>query len=538
MDNSNSFSLLKRDEIDLILKDRFPTAEELLRFPLGKELDILERRAWTRTMRAIDFEKDKMVNILRDIKSREEIILRIESHERDAAKLKSSRENPRIMKAIGSLRKRVEYLTINIDKEVRKQNKMLSQENISEIYYCHIRNAVAGVRILTKFDQKDNLDDKIVLAVDLQKPHISQFLDFLRNMKPEIRKFLRIVSLYHDIGKVYHRDRHPVLGRHLLESLSDKNRRDFLDLFKGEEEVFYQMLELVGHHDVFGMLCTGEASRTSLIDSSSLKLSDIETAENLIDGLVILNLGDIYGSIGIIPEERFDMIVSDWAYFKNVLQDSHKKNLSKRQIEENIIEKEQEPEMAAERIKRLLISMIMYSDRAKIEAQKASYDRKKILDAISSDDIIRSALVKQLGSSLSVFCSDFALVCKLDYMLRFLNSLANKWIDHCIGEYTNSLRQKGNKTINVSKIEFDNILTVSCIENMAVILIEILNRLVSGYSDLTRTRDNKRRRIGLELMGLSRSNDIGIRVIQLIIDGIRAEGMNWIADEATSWYLS
>ena len=34
-------------------------------------------------------------------------------------------------------------------------------------------------------------------------------------------KFLRLAALYHDVGKTIHRERHGVLGKHLLETLSD-----------------------------------------------------------------------------------------------------------------------------------------------------------------------------------------------------------------------------------------------------------------------------------------------------------------------------
>lgn len=526
---------LNRAQIDDILERGYPTYEQLGQFPLGDKLQKLETRAWTRDMRAIDFKPEDMTSMQETIDEREEAQRMVETKDKEIARLRASGRSPSqletAIKEVVALREAVENLTKSLDTQIRSARKMLPHERISEIYQCHIRNALHGVRLLTTMEDNDKLEERVVLEIDLRKPHILTFHNFLTKMNKQTRKFLRLVALYHDIGKVYHRDRHPVLGKHLLESLNEESRRDFLVLFEKEQDAFYRMLELVGHHDIFGMLCTGEASRASLIDSTSLRLSDLKVAEMLIDGLVVINLGDIYGSIGMIPEERADMIISDWAYFKGILRMAETKSLSKRQIEETIIEDEQEPEKATERIRRLLISMIMYSSRVRVEAGKPSFDRRSLLNGISSYDVVRSALVKQLGSSLTGFCSDFALVCKLDYMLRFLNALADELLDRCTKESKHAPPENG-------EIDFAAAISPSSVEGIAVILVEILNRLVAGYSDLTRTRDGRRRRIGLELMGLSRSGDIGKRVIELVVDGIRAEGMNWIADEATCWYLS
>ncbi len=535
--------LFSREEIDRILEKGFPSETELSGFPLGEKLIKLDKRAWTTDMRAIDFKSDEMPKIIPYIDSRQKLQEEIEGFERIISRMSNNNsEKAKYISQIVNNRKEISKIARQINDKAISMGRILAEEKIGELYYCHIRNATEGVRKLTTFTKKDKLEEKISIEADLNEECIRDFTTFLQNLDTELRSFLRFAALYHDIGKYYHRDRHPVLGKHLLESLNEEERRKFLSLFKDNEEVFYQLLELVGHHDVFGMLCTGEASRTSLIDSSALRLSHVEISKKLIDCLVILNLGDIYGSIGGIPGERLKMITSDWLYFRKTLSEYIDKKFSKRQIEDSFIENEQEPENTAERIKRLLISMIMYSKRGLDESEKASYDRKEILKKISSDDIIRSALVKQLGTSLSSFCSDFALVCKLDYMLRFLNNLANDWITYWENHPANDLNsvsaENYQKPENIQ--DLCKMLSPSCVEGLAVVLIEILSRLVCGYSDLTRTKEGRKRRIGLELMGLSRSKDIGDRVIALIVNDneIRAEGMNWISDEATSWYLS
>lgn len=131
--------------------------------------------------------------------------------------------------------------------------------------------------------------------------------------------------------------------------------------------------------------------------------------------------------------------------------------------------------------------------------------------------MIRSTFVKQLGPELQVFCRDFALVCKLDYNLRFVTSLSEEWI-----------RRNGITTDTVADCQLDT---------LAIILLEILIRLVRCYSDLTRQRDGRWGRIGFELLGLSRSKEISDHIIERLLSGERrAEGINWIADEITAWY--
>jgi len=72
---------------------------------------------------------------------------------------------------------------------------------------------------------------------------------------------------------------------------------------------------------------------------------------------------------------------------------------------------------------------------------------------------------------------------------------------------------------------------------LADIVVELLARLVTNYRDLTYQRYGSRRRVGLELMGLTRANEILDRVIELLLGTRRIEGVNWVADEVTTYYF-
>ena len=126
--------------------------------------------------------------------------------------------------------------------------------------------------------------------------------------------------------------------------------------------------------------------------------------------------------------------------------------------------------------------------------------------------------MKQLGPELQTFCRDFALICKLDYALRFMTSLSDKWISK-------------------NKISIDKIETCRLeLEILVNTILEVLIRLVRCYSDLTRRQDGGRRIIGLELLSLSRSKELSDQVIDLLLSNQKSEGVNWVADETTAWY--
>ena len=68
-------------------------------------------------------------------------------------------------------------------------------------------------------------------------------------------------------------------------------------------------------------------------------------------------------------------------------------------------------------------------------------------------------------------------------------------------------------------------------------LVEIFSRLVDNYQDLTYQKGQRQRRIGIELLGVTRSSAISNRIVELMLRDRANEGVNWIVDEATAWYF-
>jgi metal-dependent HD superfamily phosphatase/phosphodiesterase len=150
---------------------------------------------------------------------------------------------------------------------ILKENRnLLDEENLYEIYRQHIRDTMNAMEVITGHANQD-----ICSSIEWIKSPFKDIHDFWLGLSNIEKQFLRFVALYHDIGKVIYRDRHPILGKHLLESLSEDETRNLTEIL-GEGN-FLKMTHLVAYHDLFGVLCTGEASRPVLIDAAGLTVN-------------------------------------------------------------------------------------------------------------------------------------------------------------------------------------------------------------------------------------------------------------------------
>ncbi|MBN2411769.1 HD domain-containing protein [candidate division KSB1 bacterium] len=439
-----------------ILEKGYPNRDDLAKFPLGDKLRELDLLAWTKTARTIKLKEDEL-----DLGRTE------------------------------------------LEEKLKADKRMLEEEQLGEIYRKHISRVISCINHLVEPDFKGFIE-RVPETIWANDP-LSSYIKFIDSLKKEedTRKFLRFVALYHDIGKVTHRDRHPILGRHILESLSDRDTNDFKNIL-GKR--FSMMIQLIAYHDLFGVLCTGEASRPVLIDALRHK-----EAEKSISCLVTLNLADIAGTLPEMRMEIMHTVLSDWLFMKNLLEEQRPEHgiIYRSALEKQILSQAQEQERTTERIRRLLVTIIFRVNN--------NADLKETLIKSVTSDLVLDALKTRLGPELLVFCYDFALVCKLDYLLRFFIDLISKWIELKIEE------KPDNGDIDIREIIF--------------IILEILVRLVTNYRDLTHQREGWPRRIGLELLGITRAKDISQRVIDLLLKGRHIEGVNWIADEATAWYF-
>lgn len=401
----------------------------------------------------------------------------------------------------------------NLEQHLKSTGRMLPDEKLGEVYRQHIIRVMHCVNLLLSRDLGAILPE--FSPKDWAQSPFVEYNKFLGDVDDELKYFIRFVTLYHDVGKVFHRDRHPMLGQHLLESASDEATRHFKDILG---DSFSMMHQLIAHHDLFGVLCTGEASRPVLIDA--LRLGE---AKRTIDCLVTLNLADIYGALSRMTPSIMTTVLNDWRFVGGLILDQTPIEgiIYKSKLEKQILYQAQEQERATERIRRLVFTVVHM-------LRKVPQNDRDALGRIITNDFVLDALKKRLGPELRVFCHDFALVCKFDYTLRFFVDLVARWVDNEKEKLRAIELQNPNEVVSVDKIDMSGIVAI---------IVELLVRLVTNYRDLTIQREAGRRRIGIELLGLTRSEEISERVISLLLSNRYTEGVNWVADEATAWYF-
>jgi hypothetical protein len=562
------------DEIDELLCTKgYPSRRELAGLPLGSLLLELDASAWTTGGRAIELYDHDHPN------SRD-----IEKDEQDLS---------------------IE----DLEDRLREQERILGNERILEVYRQHILNVIKAAVLLTTNGYFRILERHDIWSLE----PFASYGQFLQSKNADCplgpeesfhRKFVRFAALYHDIGKVVHRERHGLLGRHLLETISEKESTELRDLLRHEgQDYFALLIEMIGHHDLFGTLCTGEASRPVLLDTLRLK-----EPSRLLGCLATMNIADIYSTLKTrnlrMDLRIFQTVLDDWKFMADRIKEEKGREpiLFQTNMEKSLLFYAQQREAAADRIRRMIVSAIFMlteirglwgteSDRraledamaaiaAKLEnrsepvtigelrwlskkvARKASrnkleecialvgqgtYAGKEIGDALIAihrecavgqdelkvwakkitSDVVLDALKRRLGARMVEFCDSFALICKFNYALRFVVKLVHSWID----EKAPLVRRQDQ--IVEPKQMFDMI----DVRDIATLAVELFVRLTENYQDLTRPKGQHQCRIGIELLGVTRSESISKRIVSLLLDERKDLGLNWIADEATVWYF-
>ncbi|MBN2037396.1 MAG: hypothetical protein JW768_11685 [Chitinispirillaceae bacterium] len=343
------------DELDAILRTKgYPSRNELGQFPLGSMLLDLDSCAWTTGNRVVELY---------------------------------DRENPNSR----DLGRDEQDLSIqDLEERLREQERILGNERILEVYRQHMHYMIKAAVLLTTNDYFRILERYDIWSIE----PFASYGRFLQSRKPDSllgpqesyhRKFLRFAALYHDIGKIIHRERHGVLGKHLLETLEDTTTREVRDLLRRDGQDYFALLvEMIGNHDLFGMLCTGEASRPVLLDL--LRLKDPVRA---LGGLATLTIADIYSTLKIrslrMDLRIFQTVLDDWKFIVDQIQEETKREpiLFQTGMEKLLLFYVQQREYAAERIRRIIISAIfMLTEIRGMWGTPA--DQRAIEDAISA----------------------------------------------------------------------------------------------------------------------------------------------------------
>ncbi|MCP4602405.1 MAG: hypothetical protein GY847_18130 [Proteobacteria bacterium] len=308
-----------------------------------------------------------------------------------------------------------------------------------------------------------------------------------------VHHIVRMLALYHDIGKRVSIPRHQDEGYFHLRNVISKGERERLKLLlcpvlvsegknrlkdverRLESELWDVFLMVIRYHDCAGSLGTGEASLGLLVDALSYQTKSLEKQRLIVFLIYFTNILDISSSIGKTGRElsgqggmkleKINNLCDDLTIFERILidaqenpADSGKNNngkskgrptnkvheinfcghsgytyINKRKFEEEILRLEKTEHRCVGRIARLL------REGAPSELSKRLYD-----------GVIKEAIVGAVGhTNIPEFSRRLGSVTRLDYMLAFVQWLLRYpekiWASIMVNVSQNRVRELLNK---------------------------------------------------------------------------------------------
>lgn len=322
--------------------------------------------------------------------------------------------------------------------------------------------------------------------------------------------FLRISALYHDYGKLIDDDHHVSRGVHLMRDVNVKNREAIEELFENlwEKRFFWT---LIRHHDIFGCICTGEASFPALADmlewtaDSDPMLDSPHSALSKMSFLLWLNIADsnsslipYMGGITTIEARRY---LSDWNEIRIFLdnQSGIGNGKNREEFKHWALEKSGHPEMTIKRISRLIATC------HRVVVGSLNPKRESEIQALVEEEL--QAL---LGPRFERFCYRFARFCKFDYALRFFYQLMRVSI-------------KDKKNPGQKELRY-----------MVMMTCSVLCRIVEEYGQLVDNETSSGTRLGVDMSNLMNPNETGEAICSSLQE-TPAGALWWIIDEISVW---
>ena len=299
--------------------------------------------------------------------------------------------------------------------------------------------------------------------------------------------YIAVAALYHDIGKIIQRDRHPTIGYYHLQYSPEQAA--LRSMFRTELD-HWLFLHFVRFHDVFGVVSTGEGSLSALVDL--IPMREMSEAERLgiLHLFLRINLADIAGTVPV-REAKITHMMADLRRAAAAMPSGGRGTRPTEGLafREALIEADTSVGRAVARIQRML------AEPGLLEYQDAGLDI-----------VIERELMAIQGSNVRQFANTFSHVCKLDYLLRFVRALQN------------SAREQGKP--------------VRMVVNAFVAL---LCRVVNEYGDLTHRVGGDRRRIGIALKGWTRELGMTAKLCGMLFDDTHL-ALQWATEEASAWF--
>ena len=299
--------------------------------------------------------------------------------------------------------------------------------------------------------------------------------------------YIAVAALYHDIGKIIQRERHPTIGYYHL--LCSPEQGALRAMFSTELD-HWLFLHIIRFHDVFGVLSTGEGSLAALVDL--IPMREMSEAERLgiLHLFLRINLADIAGTVPV-REAKIRNMMDDLRRAAAAMPSGGKGTQPTEGLafREALLEADTSVGRAVARIQRILA-----------EPGLPEYQDEGL------DIVIERELMAIQGSNVRQFANTFSHVCKLDYLLRFVRALQNQ------------AKEQGRP--------------VRAVVNAFVAL---LCRVVNEYGDLTHRVGGGRRRIGIAMKGWTRESGTTSKLCSMLFDETHL-ALQWATEEATAWF--
>lgn len=301
------------------------------------------------------------------------------------------------------------------------------------------------------------------------------------------KAYIAVCALYHDIGKVIQRDRHPTIGYYHLQYSPEQAA--LRTMFRTELD-YWLFLHIIRFHDVFGVVSTGEGSLSALVDL--IPMREMSEAERLgiLHLFLRINLADIAGTVPV-REAKIRHMMTDLRRAAAAMPAGGKGTQPTEGLafREALIEADTSVGRAVARIQRMLA-----------EPGLPEYQDEGL------DIVIERELMAIQGSNVRQFANTFSHVCKLDYLLRFVRALQNHAKAH-------------GKPVRMVVNAF----------------VALLCRVVNEYGDLTYRVGGDRRRIGIALKGWTREPGTTDKLCSMLFDDNHL-ALQWATEEASAWF--
>lgn len=299
--------------------------------------------------------------------------------------------------------------------------------------------------------------------------------------------YIAVAALYHDIGKIIQRDRHPTIGYYHLQYSPEQAA--LRSQFRTELD-HWLFLHIIRFHDVFGVVSTGEGSLSALVDL--IPMREMSEAERLgiLHLFLRINLADIAGTVPV-REAKIRHMMTDLRRAAAAMPSGGKGTQPTEGLafREALIEADVSVGRAVARIQRMLA-----------EPGLPEYQDEGL------DIIIERELMAIQGSNVRQFAHTFSHVCKLDYLLRFIRALQHHARD-----------------------------TGKPVRTVVNGFVALLCRVVNEYGDLTHRAGGDRRRIGIALKGWTREPAATAQLCSMLF-GDTHLALQWATEEATAWF--